>query len=52
MSIPIRLSEGLSIMGVKYRTPLIAAVQHVFKTVLQTELMIGKARLKAPDASV
>jgi chemotaxis protein CheX len=36
-------------MDVKYINPFISAVKHVFKTMLQAELVISKARLKAPD---
>jgi chemotaxis protein CheX len=36
-------------MEVKYINPFIAAVKHVFKTMLGTDILISKARLKAPD---
>jgi len=38
-------------MDVRYINPFIAAVKHVFKTMLSTEIMISKPRLKAPDES-
>lgn len=36
-------------MDVRYINPFIAAVKHVFKTMLSTDIMISKPRLKSPD---
>lgn len=37
-------------MDVKYINPFIASVKHVFKTMLQTEIAVGKVYLKDKDA--
>lgn len=42
-------TKGMAIMDVRYINPFIAAVKHVFKTMMSTDIMISKPRLKAPD---
>jgi chemotaxis protein CheX len=36
-------------MDVKFINPFIAAVKHVFKTMLGTDILVSRPRLKAPD---
>ncbi|HPD28353.1 MAG TPA: chemotaxis protein CheX [Phycisphaerae bacterium] len=38
-------------MDVRYINPFIGAVKHVFRTMLGTDIMISKPRLRAPDES-
>ena len=44
-----RQERKTDLMDVRFINPFIAAVKHVFKTMLQADIMVSKARLKGKD---